>query len=151
MSVLRFFLGHFALINGIWSFTLHRHFSYFPSLCMLVIRLQRTGRENTPTYRIVVSEKARHAKKGQFEIVGHYLPSQKTPVFECKQDRVEYWISKGAQPSDTLARLLRKAGMKNMEKFMKRYSKQKSKSEPVAPTPAPTPTPAAEPAVTPTV
>lgn len=113
---------------------------------MLVIRLQRTGRENTPTYRIVVSEKARHAKKGTHEILGHYLPAQKTPVFEVKQDRVMHWISVGAQPSDTMARLLKRAGMKDMEKFMARYSKQKSKSaEPeVAAAPTVAPAPAAE-------
>ncbi len=97
---------------------------------MLVIRLQRTGRENRPTYRIVLSEKARHAKKGVQEIFGHYLPGEKQPVFECKQDRVIYWIKMGAHPSDTVARLLRKAGMKDMEKFMFRYTKQKSKSAP---------------------
>lgn len=115
---------------------------------MLVIRLQRTGRENTPAFRIVVSEKARSAKKGTLEIVGHFLPSRETPVFECKQDRVEYWISKGAQPSDTLARHLKRVGMKNMEKFIFKYTKQKSRSEvpaaaaaPAAPAPA---APAAE-------
>lgn len=102
---------------------------------MLVIRLQRTGRENTPTFRIVVSEKARSAKKGTHEILGHFLPSREEPVFECRQDRVEYWVSKGAKPSDTMARLLKRAGMKNMEKFMLKYTKQKSKSE--APAEAP--------------
>lgn len=97
---------------------------------MLVIRLQRTGRENTPTFRIVVSEKTKSAKKGSLEILGHFLPSRETPVFECKQDRVEYWVSKGAKPSDTLARHLKRAGMKNMEKFIEKYTKQKSKSAP---------------------
>ena len=112
---------------------------------MLVIRLQRTGRENTPTFRIVVSEKARSAKTGMLEILGHYLPSRETPVFECKQDRVEYWISTGAQPSDTLSRLLKRAGMKNMEKYMQRYFKQKSKSAPVEVAAAPAPAPVAAP------
>ncbi len=104
---------------------------------MLVIRLQRTGRENTPTFRIVVSEKTKSAKSGTLEIVGHFIPNRETPVFECKQDRIEYWVSKGAQPSDTLARHLRRIGMKNMDKFIIRYAKQKSKSEVPAPaTPA---------------
>ena len=104
---------------------------------MLVIRLQRTGRENTPAFRIVVSEKARSAKKGTLEILGHFLPSRETPVFECKQDRVEYWVSKGAKPSDTLARHLKRAGMKNMDRFTERYTKQKSKSAPVETLPSP--------------
>ncbi len=112
---------------------------------MLVIRLQRTGRENTPTFRIVVSEKARSAKKGTLEIVGHFIPNRETPVFDCKQDRVEYWISKGAQPSDTLARHLKRVGMKNMDKFILRYAKQKSKSEvPAAAAPAAAPVAAPE-------
>lgn len=110
---------------------------------MLVIRLQRTGRENTPTFRIVVSEKTKSAKSGMMEIVGHFIPNRETPVFECKQDRIEYWISKGAQPSDTLARHLKRIGMKNMEKFIIKYAKQKSKSE--VPAEA---APAAAPAVT---
>lgn len=96
---------------------------------MLVIRLQRTGRRNIPAYRIVVAEKARAVKKDVLEIAGHYLPQQKPAVFAVKKDRVEYWITKGAKPSNTLARLLKNAGMKNMERFIQRYSKQKSRSE----------------------
>lgn len=108
---------------------------------MLIIRLQRTGRENTPTFRIVVSEKARSAKKGVLEILGHYLPSEKEGVFVCKTERVKHWISKGAQVSDTMARLLKKNGLEGMEKFIERYAKQKSKSAepekaPEAPAPA---------------
>ena len=109
---------------------------------MLVIRLQRTGRENTPTFRIVVSEKTKSAKSGMMEILGHFIPNRATPVFECKQDRIEYWVSKGAQPSDTLARHLRRIGMKNMDKFIVKYAKQKSKSE----VPVEAPKPAAAPA-----
>lgn len=105
---------------------------------MLVIRLQRTGRENTPTYRIVISEKARSARKGKLEVLGHYLPSRSTPVFECDQERVKQWISKGAKPSDTMARLLSKAGMKDMEKFFVRYTKRRSKSAPADAPAAPT-------------
>ncbi len=96
---------------------------------MLVIRLQRTGRENLPTYRVVLSEKSKHVKKGSKEIMGHYLPNRKDPVFECDQERVMHWVKMGAIPSDTVARLLHKAGMKNMEKFIVRYTKQKSRKE----------------------
>jgi small subunit ribosomal protein S16 len=110
---------------------------------MLVIRLQRTGRENTPTYRIVVSEKTRHAKKGAHEILGHYLPSGKSKTFVCDKERSMYWISKGAIPSDTMARLLKKDGAAGMDKYIKRYAKQKSKKEPVEAPSAPAPAPAA--------
>lgn len=115
---------------------------------MLVIRLQRTGRENTPTFRIVVSEKARSAKTGQHEILGYFLANRETPVFKCDTDRVAYWISKGAQPSDTMARLLKKNGMANMDKFIVRYAKQKSKKAPAEGDAAPAAAPAA-PAATP--
>jgi small subunit ribosomal protein S16 len=112
---------------------------------MLVLRLQRIGRENTPAFRVVVSEKSLSAKKGSHEILGHYLPAQKPPVFECDTERATYWISKGAHPSDTLARLLKKAGMKDMEKFTKKYTKQRSKKAPAPEAaPAPAPAPAAE-------
>ncbi len=111
---------------------------------MLVIRLQRTGRENTPSYRIVLAEKTTHAKKGAQEVFGHYLPSRENPVFECDQSRVDFWIKRGAQPSDTVARLLTKAGMKGLDKFIQRYAKRKKKGEEAAAPAAATPAPAAE-------
>lgn len=109
---------------------------------MLTIRLQRTGRENLATYRIVVAEKARPVKGKFLEIVGHYLPAQKDPVFNVDDKRVEHWVGKGAVPSNTLARLLKKKGMKGMEKFIVSYAKQRSKSAP-AEEPAAPPAPAA--------
>lgn len=99
---------------------------------MLVIRLSRTGRENLPSYRIVVSEKARAVKGRPLEVIGNYLPARDPAVFECKIDRVEHWVSKGATPSDTMARLLKHAGVKNMDKFIQKYTKQKSKKEAAA-------------------
>jgi len=107
---------------------------------MLVIRLQRTGRENLPTYRLVVAEKARPVKGKFLEIVGHYLPAQDPAVFKVESEKIEGWIGKGAIPSDTVARLLRKNGLKNMDKFIKRYPKRRSKNAPpeeVAPKPVP--------------
>ncbi len=111
---------------------------------MLVIRLQRTGRKNLATYRIVVAEKA-NAAKGKFhEIVGHYLPTQKEAVFKVEAERVEHWVKNGAIPSDTMARLLKKNGLKGMEKFIASYSKKRSKKAPAEEPAAPTPAPAAE-------
>jgi small subunit ribosomal protein S16 len=114
---------------------------------MLVIRLQRTGRENLATYRLVVTEKAR-AVKGKFlEIVGHYLPAQKNPVIKLEKERIEAWVAKGAVPSDTVARMLKREGVKGMDKFIMKYTKQRSKSAPAevpaAAAPA-APAPAAE-------
>jgi small subunit ribosomal protein S16 len=111
---------------------------------MLVIRLQRTGRKNDPSYRIVLADK-RYAAKGKFlEVLGYYLPARNPAVFELKPDRAEHWISKGACPSDTMARLLKKHGLKDMEKFMQSYAKQRSKkAPPEEPTPPPAPAPVA--------
>lgn len=116
---------------------------------MLTIRLQRTGRKNLPSFRIVVAEHARPVKGKFMEILGFYLPQQKTSPFEVDKKKVEAWIAKGATPSDTLARLLKKNGVSGMDKFIKRYTKQRSKSAPpeeapVAAAPAAPAAPAAE-------
>ncbi|OIO52988.1 30S ribosomal protein S16 [Candidatus Peregrinibacteria bacterium CG1_02_54_53] len=112
---------------------------------MLIIRLQRTGRENLPTYRIVVAEKARPVKGKFLEILGHYLPARDPAVLEVTKERVEYWMQRGAAVSDTAARLLSKQGIENMEKYIQKYTKQKrKKEEEEAPAPAPAATPAAE-------
>ena len=67
---------------------------------MLVIRLQRVGRKNDPSFRLVVTDKRRAAKAGRsVELLGSYNPRQKTSAF--KEDRIKYWISVGAKPSDS--------------------------------------------------
>ncbi len=96
---------------------------------MLVIRLQRTGRENLPTYRIVVAEKRKPVKGKFLEIIGHYLPARDPKVLEVNGKRAEEWIKKGAVPSDTVARLLKKQGLKDMDKYILRYTKQRPKGE----------------------
>lgn len=111
---------------------------------MLVLRLQRVGRENTPAFRIVVSEKSLSAKKGSHEILGHYQPAQNPPVFVCDTERAIHWIGKGARPSDTVARLLKKAGVKDMDKFIEKYAKKRSKKEPAPEAAAPAPAAPAE-------
>lgn len=98
-----------------------------------------------PTYRIVVAEKARPVKGKFLEIVGHHLPAREPKVFEHNAARIEYWIAKGALPSNTVARLLKKAGMKNMDKFMEKYTKKRPKGE-EPPAPAAAPAQAAAPA-----
>ena len=111
---------------------------------MLVIRLQRTGRENMPTYRVVVAEKARPVKGKFLDIVGHYLPARDPVIFEHDDAKIEEWVKKGAIPSDTVARLLKKAGLKNMDKYIQRYAKQVSKKNPPPAPEAAAPAPAAE-------
>lgn len=76
---------------------------------MLMIRLSRIGKTKHPFYRVVVTEKTR-PRNGRFvEIVGTYDPQKKPAVVQLNKERVEYWISKGAQPSDTVRSLLPKA------------------------------------------
>lgn len=94
---------------------------------MLKIRLTRTGKTNQESFRIVVAEKSR-AVKGKFlELVGHYTPAQKPKLFDVKKERVEYWMSKGAQPSSTVAALLKSHGFANMESFIEVRSSKTSK------------------------
>lgn len=112
---------------------------------MLVIRLQRTGRKNLPSFRLVVAEKARSAKGKFHEIVGHYLPAQEPPVVSVEKERISHWVKHGAHPSDTVARLLKRQGMENMDRFIQRYAKRKSKNpEAEAAAPASAPAPAAK-------
>jgi len=76
---------------------------------LLRIRLARTGAKKKPSYRIVViaGEKARN---GRFlEILGHYNPRQHPPEVVFDKERADYWISRGAQPSETIQSLLKKA------------------------------------------
>lgn len=96
---------------------------------MLVLRLQRTGRRNVPTYRLVVTEKSAPVKGRVKEYLGHYLPMRNPHVLEFKSDRVTHWVSQGAQPSDTVARILTQAGMKGLEKFIKPYTKKRKKEK----------------------
>ena len=74
---------------------------------MLMIRLTRRGAKKKPHYRVVVIEKA-NARDGRFvEIVGHYNPRSNPTEVVLKRERIDYWLSKGAQPSDTVRGLLR--------------------------------------------
>ena len=72
---------------------------------MLAIRLQRVGRKNDPHFRVVVTDSKKAPKSGSFiEILGWRDP--KAHTHDIKKERVEYWISKGAKPSDTVHSLL---------------------------------------------
>lgn len=74
---------------------------------MLMIRLSRIGKKKHPFYRVVVTEKTR-PRNGRFvEIVGTYDPAKKPAVVQLNDERVQYWISKGAQPTDTVRSFLR--------------------------------------------
>jgi small subunit ribosomal protein S16 len=73
---------------------------------MVVIRLRRAGSKKRPFFRIVVTD-SRAARDSSFvEILGHYNPRTKPALVDIKQDRVAYWIGKGAQPSDSVRTLI---------------------------------------------
>ena len=73
---------------------------------MVRIRLRRTGRKKTPTYRIVVAD-SQSPRDGRFiEIIGHYSPLTQPPTVKIDRAKVEAWIKKGAQPSNTVKKLL---------------------------------------------
>ena len=83
---------------------------------MLKIRLQRIGRINSPSYRIIVTEHARGPKTGNFvEKLGSYNPRTKERTINA--DRVKYWMSVGAQPSDTMHNMLVTAGVIDAKKI----------------------------------
>ena len=74
------------------------------------IRMKRVGTKNTPAFRIVVAD-GRSPRDGKFiEEIGTYNPLKKGDNFSLKLDRAQYWISKGAQPSDTVASFIKKLG-----------------------------------------
>lgn len=75
---------------------------------MVKIRLTRYGKKGVPFYRIVVLDSRKARDANYIENVGHYDPRSKE--LKLKRDRIEYWIAKGAQPTNTVARLIAKEG-----------------------------------------
>ena len=75
------------------------------------IRLRRTGRKKQPTYRIVIAD-SRSPRDGKFiEVIGQYQPRSGEQALNLQADRANYWLDNGAQPTDTVRSLLRKAGV----------------------------------------
>jgi len=102
----------------------------------VAIRLRREGALNRPYFKVVVADK-RSPRDGKFiEIVGTYDPKKRGNNSTLKLDRVEYWISKGAQPSDTVRSLIKKN--KNPEAAAKKAAaveaKKAAKPKPAAET-----------------
>jgi small subunit ribosomal protein S16 len=76
---------------------------------MLAIRLARFGAKKKPTYRVVVIDKERARNSRSVEVVGHYNPIAKPAELHLDHERIQYWVKNGAQPSDTVSRLMRKS------------------------------------------
>ena len=78
------------------------------------IRLRREGAKNRPYYRVVVTDK-RSPRDGKFiEVIGNYDPRKTGENYELNLDRAEYWVKTGAQPSETVASIIKKARKKNV-------------------------------------
>ncbi len=113
---------------------------------MLTIRLQRMGKKNAPTYRLVIAEKGRDTQGRNLEILGTFNPRAKENGFVPNVDRIKFWLERGAQPSPTLHNLFVTSGLitdkkkaKSVYISDKRVKKieEKKKSEKPAAAPAP--------------
>lgn len=78
---------------------------------MLKIKLRRMGAPKRPSYRMVVAD-SKTSRGGAFlEIIGQYDPMTDPETIKVEAEKAKSWISKGAQPTDTVKRLLKKAGV----------------------------------------
>ncbi len=94
---------------------------------MLKIKLARFGKKKQPHYRIVINE-ARSKRDGQYvEKIGSYAPSQEPKHLELDLKRYDYWIDKGAQPTDTVASLAKR--YRSGDPFPKKEAEADSKEK----------------------
>lgn len=87
----------------------------------VVLRMKRTGRKNRPSYRISATN-SRNARDGRtLETLGHYDPASPVAALRLKLDpeRIKYWLGQGAKPSETVASILRKQGIRISESARK--------------------------------
>jgi small subunit ribosomal protein S16 len=77
---------------------------------LLAIKLMRTGAKKRPSYRIIVKEKQSKRDGAYLENLGTYDPTREPAEIKLNLDRVHYWIEKGAQPTDTVGRLIKASG-----------------------------------------
>ena len=75
---------------------------------MLAIRLMRMGAKKSPSYRVVVKEKLSKRDGAYVENVGFYNPTRDPAEVRLDMDRVNYWLARGAQPTDTVRQLIRR-------------------------------------------
>jgi small subunit ribosomal protein S16 len=98
---------------------------------MVAIRLSRVGKKGHASFRFVVSDKRKDMYGPALEILGWYDPHANPTAINVKGDRVQYWLSKGAQASATVHNLLITAGIIKGEKVEKAHAK-KPKVDPAA-------------------
>ncbi len=111
---------------------------------MLKIRLRRVGAPKKPSYRVVIA-RSQAPRDGAFiEIIGHFNPLTDPETFDIDADKAKDWLAKGAQPTETTARLLVKAGIiekpvpKKEKPVAKKASLAKKKASPTKEKSSPT-------------
>jgi len=105
---------------------------------MLKIRLARFGTKNAPTYRLVISERTKDTFGDVLEYLGTYNPRVNPKAIDFKADRIQYWLSRGAQPSPTVHNMLVDKGIIKDKKItaFKLVKKAEEKKAPVQGGPA---------------
>jgi len=96
---------------------------------MLKIRLQRVGRSKIPAFRLVVTEHTMPVQGRFIEKLGNFIGGRKDETLALVKDRIVYWISVGAKPSQTVARMLAKNGVKEAEKFIEKRPTKPTRAE----------------------
>lgn len=99
---------------------------------MLKIKLSRVGKRKQPIYRLLIVEKQKDPWGTYIENVGEYNPRTQPPTIKLNEERIKYWISVGAQPTDTVHNMLVTAGMikekkRNVSKLGKAAREEKAK------------------------
>lgn len=99
---------------------------------MLIIRLARFGRKKQPSYRVIINEKSKDTRGDYLEQLGNYNPRTKPKTIQFNTERIQYWLSKGAQASDTVHNLLVAQGIIKGDKIRKGRTKKKLTAEEMA-------------------
>jgi small subunit ribosomal protein S16 len=99
---------------------------------MVKIRLRRVGAKKRPSYRLVVAD-SRAPRDGAFiSIIGHYNPLADPEIIVIDEEKTRHWLGQGAQPTDTVARLLAKAGIIEESEAKKAKIKADIAAKPIA-------------------
>ena len=116
---------------------------------MVALRLTRIGAKKKPSYRLVAIDSRRARDSKTIEILGHYNPRPDPIEIDLKRERIAYWLGVGAQPSDTVQRLIKffdangaHTAQPKREAAQKAAAENKPAPKPAAVAPAPAPAPA---------
>lgn len=87
------------------------------------IRLRRMGAKKQPSYRVVVADSRSPRGGGFIETVGHYNPLTQPATIKVDEDRIRYWIEQGAQPTESVVKILRRISLTDKVPKLKEYEK----------------------------